>query len=445
MYANDCVRYGYTNAMTPGPNGPANYWTFNRDTSGMVSHTDHILDVKFHAADWYKNGIVDGRFFYVFGDPLGTDIEPSDVNSSSYYKLKNHFAKSGVSYIGMKPNSLIQTNLSPFTGNELQGDAIYKFSCALKPLKDASIDTYVFPENSNGRYDAFFSWNSSAKLVLILAKNKMVYEHADCYSPCNNPAFKEKECGLSGQQLLEYKMCDLIPSQIDFDNPSWITVTGFIKAPGNAQDFDWLGIELQGNCDNYIIMDDVKLEKVNAETACESDIVISNETLAEWAGNDRSSASYIRLGSAVTVPSGANSSMKAEHYIELLPGFSATPGAVFLATIGPCSGFINSQLTSGIPDLCDNVNGRAGQQDPERKGQLENDVQIVPNPAGRFVHVQSPKPVDYTEIMDLNGRVILKTSSEDIDLPELAPGLYIVRAHFSDGSSEIKRLVIISH
>jgi len=446
MEDDDCVRYGYTQKFTTGPSGPGNYWTFNRDTTGYSTFTDRILDIKFHAADWYKGGDMGGKYFYVIGSPFGTDMPPGGPHGDVYYKLDKHRARSGVSYIGMKPNSLIQTYLSPspFGNNELQGDATYKFTCAIKPVKDASINAFAFRENGDGLYGNYFLWASQAKLVLILAKNKMVYEHADCYSPCDNPAFKEKECGLSGQQLLEYTVCDLIPSQIDFNDTNWITITRFIKAPSNAKDLEWLGIELHGNCDNYIIMDDVSLEKIDPKAYCEKDITISYETLTEWAGNDRSSSSYIRLGPGVVVPSGANSKMIAEHYIELLSGFSSESGAAFLASISSCDGFINSHLTSGIPDLCDNLNGRINQHQGETQEESENNIQIVPNPAHRVAHVQSLKPVDYIEIMDLNGRVIVKTNNRDIDLRELAPGLYIVRVHLNDGLSETKRLVIIT-
>lgn len=61
--------------------------------------------------------------------------------------------------------------------------------------------------------------------------------------------------------------------------------------------------------------------------------------------------------------------------------------------------------------------------DALRYGSLPN-VSIRPNPASRSICIRSPVPFDEVTIVDILGRVILRSSQSEIDVSELPQGLY---------------------
>jgi hypothetical protein len=419
----NCVDYSMADGA--GLSGGA-LWTINHDTFPN-RWDDRITNVKFHAADWYKNGPWEGRWFYLLGNQYG---DPYSYPSYRYFRLNDHYAKSGASYAGMRANALIQTEVA------LEPYELYKFTCAIKPVMDAGIDPYSIVEYpGGGAYSNYFSWNSTAQLKVILAKNKMVYEHADCYSSKDNPAFKEKQCGpFFDQQLLEFTVASLDPAQLDFNGGQWQTLTAYLRAPANANIYQWLGIELQGNSSHYIILDDVSLVKMPGGFDCEEDLTISNQMLYDWAGNDRSSSTYIHIGPGVTVPTGANSRMVAEGHIEILPGFITANNCFFSATIGDCEAFSNTLAIYGVPDACDNVNARLSQPDTTR---YSSSYKMYPNPAAATLTISGISGASSITLMTADGRVLATeqyaTESVSLDVSGFAPGLYLVQVNDLSG------------
>lgn len=426
----NCVDYSMADG--DGPSGGA-LWTINHDTFPN-RWDDRITNVKFHAADWYKNGPWEGRWFYLLGNQFG---DPYSYPSYRYLRLSNHYAHSGASYAGMRANALIQTELTASPGNALEPNELYKFTCAIKPVMDASMDPYCIVEYpGGGQYDNYFPWNSTAQLKVILAKNKMEYEHADCYSSKDNPAFKEKQCGpWFDQQLLEFTVASLDPAQLDFNGGQWLILTAYLRAPANATTYHWMGIELQGNSSHYIILDDVSLVKMPGGMDCEEDLVISNQPLLDWTGNDRSSSTYIRIGPGVNVPTGANSQMVAEEYIEILPGFITANNCFFSATIGDCQTFSGTLEIHGVSDACDDLSARHAQQtDTELRS---SSYTLYPNPANETLKISGISGTSSITLMTADGRVLnteqFTTESASMDVSGFAPGLYLVQVKDQSG------------
>lgn len=430
----NCVDYSMEYGV--GPNGP-DLWTINLDTMPN-QFDDHTTNVKFHAADLYKNGYVNGRYFYMFGDPNGV---PFNDNTFQFIRLQTHFAHSGASYAGMKSHALIQTEVP----GGLNPEALYKFTCAIKPIKEAYIDPYCFVEyHFGGVYSNYYNWDSPAKLKVILAKNKMTYEHADCYSSADNPAFKEKSCGLWGDQILfEYTVADLDPAQLDFTGGDWVTLTAYIRAPipAYAMDLQWFGIELQGNSSQYIIIDDVSLELMPEPIDCDENITISNSILYDWAGNDRSSFTWIHIGPSVTVPTGADSRMIAAEHIDILPGFVTSSACHFNAYIHSCSPLIEEIEIWGQFEVCDNLYLRQMQT-----GQTQQNIKVYPNPTSNIITIEKfTDTIACVDVVNIFGETVVAASnfeenSTSIDLSDQAEGVYFVR--ITQGTkTEIVRVV----
>lgn len=84
---------------------------------------------------------------------------------------------------------------------------------------------------------------------------------------------------------------------------------------------------------------------------------------------------------------------------------------------------------------------------PEKPtGLIENeikheDVRIYPNPGSDFVTIKTSKSVNYTQMYDIHGRACLRINSTRLNTAELAPGSYVVRVYFSDGSITSTRFV----
>lgn len=62
--------------------------------------------------------------------------------------------------------------------------------------------------------------------------------------------------------------------------------------------------------------------------------------------------------------------------------------------------------------------------------QTENlDFRIFPNPATDFLRIQNAPKLEQVRVFDLNGRRVLQTTESEIDVRNLAPGIYIVNVY----------------
>lgn len=69
------------------------------------------------------------------------------------------------------------------------------------------------------------------------------------------------------------------------------------------------------------------------------------------------------------------------------------------------------------------------------------DFKIYPNPASDMITIQSEQTFDRIEIVDLSGKVVLRTNDLNIKTNELTKGIYLVKV-FSNGETCVKKIVI---
>jgi hypothetical protein len=69
-------------------------------------------------------------------------------------------------------------------------------------------------------------------------------------------------------------------------------------------------------------------------------------------------------------------------------------------------------------------------------------IKISPNPVSNFLSIQNPSQelINQIEIWDLSGRLVkeMKFEQEEIDVSELASGVYVLRVLTNRGSKEVK-------
>ena len=77
------------------------------------------------------------------------------------------------------------------------------------------------------------------------------------------------------------------------------------------------------------------------------------------------------------------------------------------------------------------------------------EVQIFPNPATDRIHLSIPhtNPVEWVELRDLTGKVILRriapAHESELDVSPLAAGMYYLTVRYSDGEEAAHRIVIL--
>jgi hypothetical protein len=101
-------------------------------------------------------------------------------------------------------------------------------------------------------------------------------------------------------------------------------------------------------------------------------------------------------------------------------GSDSHPNANANATIMPLFG------QSIVDAITNNMTSREDRKESEK---LE--IKFYPNPAGSFVKVESTKPVESIEILDINGKLVKKLMHpiREIDVSLLPKGIYLVRAN----------------
>lgn len=71
----------------------------------------------------------------------------------------------------------------------------------------------------------------------------------------------------------------------------------------------------------------------------------------------------------------------------------------------------------------------------------KNDVKIYPNPAKDFINIKSQKDINSIEIIEQSGKRIIESKDLEINVSQLAKGVYILKIKFSNGSSSIQKLI----
>jgi xyloglucan-specific exo-beta-1,4-glucanase len=71
----------------------------------------------------------------------------------------------------------------------------------------------------------------------------------------------------------------------------------------------------------------------------------------------------------------------------------------------------------------------------------ESDFQIYPNPTSDFIHLNSAKNVDVVEIFNLSGQSIYKGKDTKINVRNIDPGVYILKARLDNGKIISKKFI----
>lgn len=68
-------------------------------------------------------------------------------------------------------------------------------------------------------------------------------------------------------------------------------------------------------------------------------------------------------------------------------------------------------------------------------------VNIKPNPATDYVNFQSTLPITSIELRDLNGKVVIRSNDSNINISNLAAGIYVAKVYTHNGNVSTTKLV----
>lgn len=124
------------------------------------------------------------------------------------------------------------------------------------------------------------------------------------------------------------------------------------------------------------------------------------------------------------------------------PAFSTTNTSSGISFIGRVTNSINN-ITGllAFPYIKINTMDKLGVHSLE----LEDDLQIYPNPVKDILITKSRKQVDIIEIFDASGRLIMKEKGAQkenkINTSELASGTYILKMLYKDGNKKVSKFI----
>ena len=74
---------------------------------------------------------------------------------------------------------------------------------------------------------------------------------------------------------------------------------------------------------------------------------------------------------------------------------------------------------------------------------LSQDVYVYPNPVQTEIHISNTSELDINEVVitDTNGRILLKTKSENIDISQFSKGIYLIKINFVNGNIYTKKIL----
>lgn len=94
------------------------------------------------------------------------------------------------------------------------------------------------------------------------------------------------------------------------------------------------------------------------------------------------------------------------------------------ATVG---GMFKSTQSLGVADIMNNKKNRA--------------LSIYPNPTKGDVNINTDKKVKTSNVLDMAGRSVLKSTSEKVDVSSLPKGTYVLQLEFTDGTSSSEKVI----
>jgi subtilisin family serine protease len=97
-----------------------------------------------------------------------------------------------------------------------------------------------------------------------------------------------------------------------------------------------------------------------------------------------------------------------------------------------------NQMGYGIPDFEEAYNDLLSVTDVQQ----ENAVSIYPNPTSGVLNIQSEKEILNVQLISVEGKIVRKLGAvSQLDLNNLPNGIYILKVQFTDGKSEIRKVV----
>lgn len=66
---------------------------------------------------------------------------------------------------------------------------------------------------------------------------------------------------------------------------------------------------------------------------------------------------------------------------------------------------------------------------------------IFPNPAKDMVNIKNDKGLKKAEVIDMNGRKVMESTSKTIDVSRLTTGQYVIKITFDDGKTDTQKLI----
>jgi Secretion system C-terminal sorting domain len=66
---------------------------------------------------------------------------------------------------------------------------------------------------------------------------------------------------------------------------------------------------------------------------------------------------------------------------------------------------------------------------------MTKDLQVFPNPAGSVINIQTSRPINYVELYDLSGKVVLRKNEphNSMDIGSLSRGIYFLKTMLDNG------------
>lgn len=134
-----------------------------------------------------------------------------------------------------------------------------------------------------------------------------------------------------------------------------------------------------------------------------------------------------------------NITMKAGQSINLLPGTHIQNGANYYAYIAHCT---KDNTTSKIFNANQNQKEMVLNLDMEDRKNLDNQINIFPNPASTYVNIDSgnEKITDW-ELLDISGKSILKGTSNQVNVQSLPKAAYLLKINIA--RKQITKKVIV--
>lgn len=137
----------------------------------------------------------------------------------------------------------------------------------------------------------------------------------------------------------------------------------------------------------------------------------------------------------------ANSEYKAGNYIELIPGFETSTGAVLDARIESCKSCRQEGKQAEKDNKRDDV---VSDEVPK----AEHDTQVFPNPASSQITVHSSGILKSAVLTDLTGRIITTfqlhpgEQTQIFELSNIKAGVYLLTLTTDTGKTEVRKLAV---